>query len=120
RFGREVTAVAWDEAAGRWLISTSQGTFRSRYVIAGNGFLVEPAWPQIPGLATFAGPVMHSARWDHSWSAAGRRIAVIGTGASAIQIVPEIQPAAAQLTVFQRTAPYVMPHANRPVRARER
>jgi cation diffusion facilitator CzcD-associated flavoprotein CzcO len=120
RFGREVSSVRWDEAARRWLIATSQGSYRSRYVIAGNGFLVEPSRPAIPGLDSFAGTVMHSARWDHSWSAAGRRVAVIGTGASAIQIVPQIQPAAAQLTVFQRTAAYVLPHTNRPVRARER
>jgi cation diffusion facilitator CzcD-associated flavoprotein CzcO len=120
RFGHEVTEVRWDDPAARWVISTSQGDVRACYVIAGNGFLVEPSVPAIPGIETFTGAVMHSARWDQDWSAAGRRIAVIGTGASAIQIAPEIRPAAQHLTVFQRTPAYVMPHTNRPVRRRER
>jgi len=126
RFGHEVTAVAWDDTARRWRISTTRGEddpgpeFSARYVIAGTGFLVEPARPEFPGIGQFAGTIMHSARWDPGWSAAGRRIAVIGTGASAIQIVPQIQPEAEQLTVFQRTPAYVLPHNNRPVRRWER
>jgi cation diffusion facilitator CzcD-associated flavoprotein CzcO len=116
RFGREVTAARWDEAAGRWLISTTGGDFAARYLIAGLGALVEPALPDIPGIEGFAGTIMHSARWDRRWQPAGRRVAVIGTGASAIQIVPSIQPAVEHLTVFQRTAPFVVPHNNHPVR----
>jgi cation diffusion facilitator CzcD-associated flavoprotein CzcO len=119
RFGHEVTSARWDGArsdGGRWLVTTSQATFAARYLIAGVGALVEPALPDIPGVDSFGGTVMHSARWDEGWRVAGRRVAVIGTGASAIQIVPAIQPDAAHVTVFQRTAPFVMPHTNRPVR----
>jgi cation diffusion facilitator CzcD-associated flavoprotein CzcO len=113
RFGHEVTAARW--AAGRWQISTSKGSFAARYLIAAAGALVEPSLPDIPGIESFGGTIMHSARWDEGWLPAGRRVAVVGTGASAIQIVPSIQPAVARLTVFQRTAPFVMPHTNRRV-----
>jgi cation diffusion facilitator CzcD-associated flavoprotein CzcO len=117
RFGHEVTAARWDARSGRWLVSTTQGEFAARYLIAAVGALVEPSLPDIPGIESFAGPVMHSARWDHSWRPAGRRVAVVGTGASAIQIVPSIQPDVEHLTVFQRTAPFVVPHNNRPVKS---
>jgi cation diffusion facilitator CzcD-associated flavoprotein CzcO len=116
RFGQEVTNARWDDAAGRWQVTTTQGAFAARYLIAGAGFLVEPSLPDIPGIGSFQGEIMHSARWDHSWQAAGRRVAVVGTGASAIQIVPSIQPAVEHLTVFQRTAPFVLPHTNHRVR----
>jgi len=119
RFGHEVTSARWDSAAGdggRWLVTTSRATFAARYLIAAVGALVEPSLPDIPGIEMFRGTVMHSARWDQDWQAGGRRVAVVGTGASAIQIVPSIQPAARHVTVFQRTAPFVMPHSNRPVR----
>jgi cation diffusion facilitator CzcD-associated flavoprotein CzcO len=118
RFGHEVIAARWDGAAQRWLVSTTQGDFAARYLIAGLGALAEPSLPDIPGIEAFAGTIMHSARWDHSWQPDGRRVAVIGTGASAIQIVPSIQPAVEHLTVFQRTAPFVVPHNNHPVRPR--
>jgi cation diffusion facilitator CzcD-associated flavoprotein CzcO len=114
RFGHEVTSARWDGA--RWLVTTSQATFAARYLIAAVGALVEPSLPDIPGIETFQGTIMHSARWDRGWQASGRRVAVVGTGASAIQIVPSIQPDARHVTVFQRTAPFVMPHTNRPVR----
>jgi cation diffusion facilitator CzcD-associated flavoprotein CzcO len=116
RFGHEVTDARWDAGARRWQVSTTQGEFAARYLIAGAGFLVEPSLPDIPGIESFQGTVMHSARWDHSWQAAGRRVAVVGTGASAIQIVPSIQPEVEHLTVFQRTAPFVVPHTNHPVK----
>jgi cation diffusion facilitator CzcD-associated flavoprotein CzcO len=114
RFGHEVTSVRWDGA--RWLVTSSQATFAARYLIAAAGALVEPSLPDIPGIEAFRGMIMHSARWDRDWQASGRRVAVVGTGASAIQIVPSIQPDAGHVTVFQRTAPFVMPHTNRPVR----
>jgi cation diffusion facilitator CzcD-associated flavoprotein CzcO len=114
RFGHEVTGARW--AAGRWQVSTTRGAFAARYLIAGTGALVEPSLPDIPGIDSFGGSVMHSARWDQTWRPAGRHVAVVGTGASAIQIVPSIQADVAQLFVFQRTAPFVMPHTNRPVR----
>jgi len=115
RLGCDVTGVRWEETDRLWHITTAHGAVRARYVIAGVGSLVEPALPGIPGIDTFTGQVMHSARWDPTWSPAGRRVAVIGTGASAIQIVPAIQPRVEHLTVFQRTAPYVVPHTARPV-----
>jgi cation diffusion facilitator CzcD-associated flavoprotein CzcO len=120
RFGHEVTAARWEEPAQRWRVSTSRGDILARYLIAGTGVLVEPSLPDIPGIDRFEGKIMHSARWDPGWAAAGRRVAVIGTGASAIQIVPVIQPDTERLTVFQRTAAYVLPHNNRPVTRRER
>jgi cation diffusion facilitator CzcD-associated flavoprotein CzcO len=116
RFGQDVTAARWDEQSRRWRISTTTCEFEARYLIAGVGALVEPSLPDLPGIETFGGTIMHSARWDAGWQADGRRVAVVGTGASAIQIVPSIQPAAASLTVFQRTAPFVVPHNNHPVR----
>lgn len=114
RFGHEVTGARWD--GRRWLVTTGEATFAARYLIAAVGALVEPSLPDIPGIEAFRGTIMHSARWDQSWQATGRRVAVVGTGASAIQIVPSIQPDAEHVTVFQRTAPFVMPHTNRAVR----
>ena len=116
RLGHEVTSARWDTGSGRWLVTTTRGIFVAKYLIGGAGFLVEPSLPDIPGIESFAGTIMHSARWDTSWQADGRRVAVVGTGASAIQIVPSIQPKVEQLTVFQRTAPFVVPHNNHPVR----
>jgi cation diffusion facilitator CzcD-associated flavoprotein CzcO len=116
RFGHEVTEARWDAGARRWHVSTTRGVFAARFLIAGVGSLVEPSLPDITGIESFRGTIMHSARWDHSWRAAGRRVAVVGTGASAIQIVPSIQPDVEHLTVFQRTAPFVVPHTNHPVR----
>jgi cation diffusion facilitator CzcD-associated flavoprotein CzcO len=115
RFGYEVIEARWDDTARRWLVSTTKSEFAARYLIAGVGALVEPSLPDVPGVETFAGTIMHSARWDHDWRAAGRRVAVVGTGASAIQIVPSIQPLVEHVTVFQRTAPFVVPHTNHPV-----
>jgi len=120
RFGCEVTDVRWDEAGQLWCLTTTRGVLAARYVIAGVGSLVEPSLPDIPGIDRFEGAIMHSARWDATWSAAGRRVAVLGTGASAIQIVPSIQPQAEHVTIFQRTAAYVVPHTGRPVRGWQR
>ncbi|HEY3981005.1 MAG TPA: NAD(P)/FAD-dependent oxidoreductase [Streptosporangiaceae bacterium] len=120
RFGHDVTAARWDGEAQRWLITTSQGEFRARYLIAATGALAEPSRPAIPGLDRFAGTVMHSAQWDPAWSADGQRVAVIGTGSSAIQIVPALVDQVRSLTLFQRTPAYVMPHGNRPVTRRAR
>jgi cation diffusion facilitator CzcD-associated flavoprotein CzcO len=120
RFGCEVTDVRWDETAQLWRLTTTRGVLAAQYVIAGVGSLVEPSLPDIPGIGRFEGTIMHTARWDSSFTADGRRVAVIGTGASAIQVVPSIQPEVEHLTVFQRTAPYVVPHTGRPVRAWQR
>jgi cation diffusion facilitator CzcD-associated flavoprotein CzcO len=120
RFGCEVTGAAWDEAAGRWRVETSDGELTARVLVSAMGPLVEPRIPDLPGLERFEGSVFHSARWDHDYDLAGQRVAAVGTGASAIQFVPEIQPRVERLHVFQRTAPWVVPHSNRPISKRER
>ena len=113
-----VESAAWVD--DHWELETSQGTISARVLIAGMGPLTEPKIPDIPGLDDFDGPVFHSARWDHDADLKGKRVASIGTGASAIQYVPAIQPEVAQLHVFQRTPPWVLPHSNRPIRDWER
>ncbi|MGH9116078.1 MAG: flavin-containing monooxygenase, partial [Acidimicrobiales bacterium] len=113
RFGHDVRSARWDEAAGRWRVTTSKGVLSARFVIAGMGPLAEPSAPDLPGLADFEGAAWHSARWDHAYDLAGRNVAVIGTGASAIQLIPEIQPTVATLYVLQRTPPWVMARRDR-------
>jgi cation diffusion facilitator CzcD-associated flavoprotein CzcO len=120
RFGHAVREARWDEATGRWEIATSHGLVRARVLIPAMGPLTEPRIPALPGLSEFDGPVFHSARWDHSVDLSGKRVAAVGTGASAIQFVPAIQPRVEKLYVFQRTAPWVVPHTNRPIRDVER
>ena len=115
-----VESATWLAAERRWELETSQGTIRARVLVAGMGPLTEPKIPEIPGLEDFEGDVFHSARWNHDADLAGKRVASIGTGASAIQYVPEIQPVVEQLHVFQRTPPWVIPHSNRPISKRER
>jgi cation diffusion facilitator CzcD-associated flavoprotein CzcO len=120
RLGHEVTGAAWDDAAGHWAIDTSRGRYTAEVLVAAGGPLTEPSVPDLPGLATFAGDAFHSARWDHDLDLTGRRVAVVGTGASAIQFVPQIAPQVARLSLFQRTPPWVMPRGDRPVSALER
>jgi cation diffusion facilitator CzcD-associated flavoprotein CzcO len=120
RFGCEVTGAAWDQEAGRWRVETADGSLSARVLVSAMGPLVEPRIPELPGLERFDGRVFHSARWDHDYDLAGKRVAAVGTGASAIQFVPEIQPRVERLHVFQRTPPWVVPHSNRPITARER
>ncbi|MCU1594412.1 MAG: FAD-dependent pyridine nucleotide-disulfide oxidoreductase [Frankiales bacterium] len=117
RFGAEVLACEWDEQTQLWTVETTVGTLTAKVVVAGSGGLSEPKEPDIKGLSSFEGTTFHSARWDHSWSAAGRRVAVIGTGASAIQFVPHLQKEAAGLVLFQRTATWVLPRADREIPA---
>ncbi|MBA9004725.1 flavin-containing monooxygenase [Thermomonospora cellulosilytica] len=117
RFGAEVTEARFDEAAGRWRISTTGGPLTARVLISACGQLNRPAWPDIPGRESFRGTSFHSARWDHAAPLDGRRVAVIGTGASAIQFVPELARRAQRLHVFQRSAPYVIDKPDRPYTA---
>ncbi len=114
RFGHDVVEARWDDA-GHWRLTTSQGEYRCRFLIGATGSLAEPSMPSIPGADRFAGIAMHSARWDPSSELDGLRVAVIGTGASAVQIVPALQPQVAQLAVFQRTPGWVLPHRLRRV-----
>ncbi|CAN5843121.1 NAD(P)/FAD-dependent oxidoreductase [soil metagenome] len=120
RFGHEVLGTVWAEDRQRWRIETSQGTWTADVLVAGQGALSEPAIPEIAGLDRFEGAVFHSAEWDHDHDLSGERVAVIGTGASAIQFVPPIQPDVGQLSLFQRTPPWVLPHTDRPVTRAER
>ena len=114
RFGTEVTGAEFDEDSRRWRVETARGdTFEADVLIPAVGQLSRPALPDIPGAETFTGAAFHSATWNHDVDLTGKRIAVIGTGASAIQFVPRIQPKAGRLTVFQRSAPYVVPKADR-------
>lgn len=116
RFNVRFEAAAWDADAGLWRIETSAGPTTAEVLVPAAGALSEPKLPAIEGLDRFAGPLFHSAQWDHQQSLAGRRVAVIGTGASAIQIVPELASQVARLEVYQRTAPWVMPRHDRPYR----
>jgi cation diffusion facilitator CzcD-associated flavoprotein CzcO len=115
RFGHEVGKAVWNEDTQRWQLDTSRGRYTADVLIAAMGGLSEPAIPQIPGLADFRGEAFHSARWNHGLDMRGRRVAVIGTGASAIQFVPAIQPQVASLELFQRTAAWVLPRFDRPI-----
>jgi cation diffusion facilitator CzcD-associated flavoprotein CzcO len=116
----EVTSAAWDEASHRWNVSTQRGQYTADVVIAAPGPLSEPSIPALPGLESFEGTTFHTANWNHGHDLTGRRVAVIGTGASAIQAVPEIQPVVESLTIFQRTPPWVVPHRDRPITDAER
>jgi cation diffusion facilitator CzcD-associated flavoprotein CzcO len=120
RLSCEVTATEWDDAESVWRVETEQGSFTVDLLIAAPGFLSEPATPALPGLERFEGVTFHTARWNHDHDLTCRRVAVIGTGASAIQTVPQIQPIVEHLTVFQRTPPWVMPHRDRPITEIER
>ncbi len=115
-FGADVTAARWDDAAQRWLVSTAAGEFRARVLVSATGALADPTCPDIPGLDSFAGTVMHSARWNSSHDLTGERVAVIGTGASAVQVVPAIQPVVGSIAVYQRTPAWVVPRTDHPVK----
>ena len=119
-FGTEVTGAVWDEEARLWRIETSTGRLTARFLVAAMGGLSEPSIPRLPGIETFEGAAFHTAAWDHDRDLAGRNVAVVGTGASAIQIVPHLQREVGKLTVFQRTPAWVFPHPGRDVRPRER
>jgi len=120
RFGHEVRAADWDEAHGFWRVTTSQGEITARVLVSGQGGLSEPQLPNIPGIESFEGAMFHSARWDHDHDLEGKKVAVIGTGASSIQFIPKIQPEVGSLTLFQRTPPWIMPHPDRPVKRWEK
>ncbi|MDE2046819.1 MAG: NAD(P)/FAD-dependent oxidoreductase [Betaproteobacteria bacterium] len=113
--GVDVQALRYDEAAQRWHVTAQDGrVFSARFVVLATGPFTKPALPQIDGLANFAGPVFHSMQWRHDVPLQGKRVAVIGTGASAIQFVPELAKVAAQVSVFQRTPPWVVPRPDKP------
>ena len=120
RLNTEMTDARWDEGAQEWRIETTTGPLRAKYLVSAIGGLVEPRLPEIPGLADFEGEVFHSARWNHDYDLQGKRVAAIGTGASAIQFVPRIQPEVEKLHLFQRTPAWIAPLRDRPITKLER
>ena len=121
RFRKELAEARYDESAAAWNLAFTDGTReRVDILIAATGPLSKPALPRIDGLQSFTGIAFHSAQWRHDVELAGKRVAVIGTGASAIQFVPKIAPLVAQLHVYQRTPPWILPHRDRPFGPRER
>ena len=115
RFGVEMTSAQWDETTQQWCLETSAGSLSARFLVSAAGPWDAPQVPDVPGLADFPGEVFHSARWNHDYDLSGKRVAVIGSGASAVQFVPEIQPLVGSLHLFQRTAHWVLPKLDRPV-----
>jgi len=110
RYNADVQSARWDEETARWQVSLADGqTLSCRYLITATGFLSQPKLPDIPGITDFAGKVVHTTDWDNSYDPTGDRIAVIGTGATAVQLIPELAKTAAELTVYQRTPIWVAP-----------
>lgn len=117
RFGHEVTGLRFDERAGVWIITVGRRRFRARSVVLASGPLTDAGLPDIRGLDSYTGHVIHSARWDDDYDFTGKRVAVVGTGASAVQIVPELVERADFVKVFQRTPGWVLPRADVPIPA---
>jgi cation diffusion facilitator CzcD-associated flavoprotein CzcO len=115
KYDHDVLEVSFNESTKQWRLTTSQGDYDARCVILATGGLAEPRLPAIEGLDTFDGPIMHTARWDGAVELSGKRVGVIGTGASAIQTVPNIAPIVSTLEVFQRTPSWILPHLGHPV-----
>jgi cation diffusion facilitator CzcD-associated flavoprotein CzcO len=131
RFATTMTGAQWDDDLNQWSLTTTTATataatateasrLTADVLILATGPLSEPSLPAIEGLDTFEGTVFHSARWEHDHDLKDERVAVIGTGASAIQFVPQIQPEVGTMTVFQRTPPWVVPRPDRPFKPWER
>jgi cation diffusion facilitator CzcD-associated flavoprotein CzcO len=115
RYGAEVADARWDDTSRHWILRTSDGrSFEAQSLVTATGQLSCPLRPNLPGIASFAGTVFHSAEWRQDYDLRGKRVAVVGTGASAIQFIPNIAPLAEKLYVFQRSAAYVLPKPNKP------
>jgi cation diffusion facilitator CzcD-associated flavoprotein CzcO len=119
-FDTAIEEAAWDGAAQVWRVRTSAGEVSADFLISAAGGLVEPKQPDIAGIDSFQGEIFHTARWDHSVDLTGKRVAIIGTGASAIQVVPEVRKVASHLDVYQRTAPWIVPRNERKYTAVEK
>ena len=121
RLGTEVKSATWDEGPGRWRLDLVDGEqLEAEVLVTGCGHLRVPKTPSLEGIEDFAGPVFHSSQWRHDVDLRGLRVGVVGTGASAIQFVPQIAPRAGRLTVFQRSAPWTLPKFDGPYGLRER
>ena len=121
RFNTTVEGARWDEDAKLWRVALAGGeTLSARYLITATGFLSQPNMPDIPGITDFDGKVIHTTAWDDDYDLEDRRIGIIGTGATAVQLIPELAKKAADLTVYQRTPIWVVPKIDlRFSRARE-
>jgi len=119
-FDCDVTGARWDAGTARWEITSSRGDFTADTLVSAVGALCEPNLPDIKGIDSFRGEIFHSARWNHDADLDGKRVGVIGTGASAIQIVPTIASRVAHLDLYQRTAPWLLPRLDRPYTRAER
>ena len=115
RLNHEVQQATWDEASATWRIQTNHGVVLAQHLVGGFGSLSDPLIPKLPGVESFKGEVFHSAHWPRGFNPKGKRIAVVGTGASALQFIPAIQPEVAQMHVFQRTPPWVLPRHDGPI-----
>jgi cation diffusion facilitator CzcD-associated flavoprotein CzcO len=115
RFDTTVRKAVFDEEQEVWRVQTTRGLIVARYLITAVGGLTQPKLPDIPGLADFAGKTMHTARWDHTYDLRDKRVAVVGTGASAVQVVPAIAPLVRRLEVFQRTPIWILPKPDREI-----
>lgn len=114
RFSTRVTDATFDEEKGRWIITTNDGQItEAKVLVPATGALSHPKYPEIKGMDKFKGPALHAARWDSSIDLRGKKVAVIGSGASAIQVVPNVAAEVAELKVFQRTPSWVLPKMNR-------
>ncbi|MFH8560188.1 flavin-containing monooxygenase [Streptomyces sp. NPDC017988] len=120
RLNCELTSARWRPDEGRWRPDTTRGAYTASVLVVATGLLSTPHIPGLPGLETFQGPAFHTARWDHEADLTGKRVAVIGTGASAVQCIPHLQRRAAHLDVYQRTPPWVLPRLRRRTTALER
>ncbi|OBB75893.1 NAD(P)/FAD-dependent oxidoreductase [Mycobacterium sp. 852014-52144_SCH5372336] len=118
RMGHDVTEAKWIEGAQLWRITTAHGaTYTASVLVGASGPFSQPHRPDIDGLDSFTGPVLHSAQWDHGCELSGKRVAVVGTGASGVQLIPKLQSIVDTLVVFQRTPTWIMPHPDRPLPA---
>src|SRR5439155_743713 len=116
RFSTTVDSARWDEDEQHWTVQLRDGEpVTARYLLTATGFLSQPKLPEIDGIESFAGKVIHSADWDDSYSLAGRRAALIGTGATAVQLIPQVAREVAELTVYQRTPIWVTPKLDGPI-----
>lgn len=113
RLRHEVLQARWDERTQHWRVETDQGSWQAHALIGAPGPFSTPSVPNFPGLERFRGRVIHTAQWDHEHDFTGRRVGVVGTGASAVQTIPRLQPVAGSMTVFQRTPTWIMPHPDR-------
>ncbi|RJO68401.1 NAD(P)/FAD-dependent oxidoreductase [Nocardia panacis] len=116
RFDTVVDGARWDAAHQHWVVSLADGeTITGRYLLTATGFLSQPYTPPFPGIEDFAGKIIHTTAWEDDFDLTGRRAAIIGTGATAVQLVPEVAKKAAALTVFQRTPIWVVPKIDAPI-----